>query len=338
MSDIPKLSVERAVEDFLTDRKGMVSESTWRNYRYPLKQFIEFCENEGVQYTEQITPYHIKQFKLERKSEEIAYATLRNNLSALRVFIRWCEQGGIVEGGLADKIDVPPKNHPKMVSDTVIEEDEMKAVLDFLRKFEYATRLHAITQLIWHTGFRIGTVLALDLEDYDREQGLINVVHRPDTGTPLKNKLDGQRQVRIDDETQSVLNDYIGHKRVDILEDADDRRPLFTTYQQRVTANTYRKNLYAVTRPCIYAGECPHDKEQATCEWAVKKREASGCPSSVSPHPLRRAAITYALNQNYPKEHLAERANVGVDVLDAHYDAAKEEEKRKRRDRFFDLL
>lgn len=58
----------------------------------------------------------------------------------------------------------------------------------------------------------------------------------------------------------------------------------------------------------------------------------------MSPHPLRRAAITYALNQNYPKEHLTERANVGVDVLDARYDAVKEGEKRKRRDRFFGLL
>lgn len=58
----------------------------------------------------------------------------------------------------------------------------------------------------------------------------------------------------------------------------------------------------------------------------------------MSPHPLRRAASTYYLNQEWPKEKLSERANVTVGVLEEHYDTRKEDEKVRTREQYLGNL
>jgi hypothetical protein len=40
----------------------------------------------------------------------------------------------------------------------------------FLQKYEYATKRHALFALLLDTGFRLGTVRALDLDDCHPEQ------------------------------------------------------------------------------------------------------------------------------------------------------------------------
>jgi len=44
----------------------------------------------------------------------------------------------------------------------------------------------------------------------------------------------------------------------------------------------------------------------------------SECPSSVSPHALRRGGLTHHLNNKVPKDVVSDRANVSKDVLDTH--------------------
>jgi len=51
------------------------------------------------------------------------------------------------------------------------------------------------------------------------------------------------------------------------------------------------------------------------------------CPSSVSPHAIRRGAITHHLNSDVPETAVGDRANVSLNVLENHYD------QRSKRDR-----
>lgn len=96
--------------------------------------------------------------------------------------------------------------------------------------------------------------------------------------------------------------------------------------------------MYGITRPCWVGMECPHEKDPEDCRAANYKKAASKCPSTQSPHPLRRSAITYHLNQDWPKEKLSERANVSVSVLDDHYDARTENEKATTRKQYLENL
>lgn len=95
--------------------------------------------------------------------------------------------------------------------------------------------------------------------------------------------------------------------------------PLISTSHGRVNETTIRSHVYKVTRPCHYTNQCPHDRAQSECE-AVDSRKASRCPSSVSPHAIRKGSITYHRNKGWPVEAVSDRADVSQEVLDKHYD------------------
>jgi hypothetical protein len=91
-----------------------------------------------------------------------------------------------------------------------------------------------------------------------------------------------------------------------------------------------------MTRPCEYSNDCPYDRSIEDCE-ATAYSKAAQCPGSVSPHPLRRSAITEALNEGHSKELVSDRMDVSTDVLEKHYDARSESEKRELRREMFDI-
>lgn len=333
----PTVSPEQAVEDFLSEREGEVSKASHRNYKYALKELIRFCEENSIEDVGDLHGYHLKKYKLRRRGQGIKSVTLKNNLSTLRVFLRWCEQAELVEQGFHELVQLPNLDQNDRVSDKILSLDRIEDILDYFYKYEYATRPHAVFQLMWHTCFRMGTVIGLDLEDYLPNRGQIKVRHRPETDTPLKNGIEAERIVNLDNRIMDVLDDYIQIRRHDVT-DEFSREPLFTTRHGRLTGTTMRKNIYGITRPCKVVGNCPHDRSIESCDAAVRKKEASQCPSSRSPHPIRRAAVTYHLNRDWPREKVSERANVSVDVLDEHYDSRTEGERAMTRKQYLDNL
>lgn len=115
--------------------------------------------------------------------EQVKKVTLKNNISTLRVFLKWCEEIQAVERGIHDLVSL---SDDEITSDAQSDLEELNAILDYLETYEFATRRHATFQLMWHTCIRMGTVQALDLNDYDPENGLLTVRHRPETGTPTR--------------------------------------------------------------------------------------------------------------------------------------------------------
>jgi hypothetical protein len=130
-----------------------------------------------------------------------------------------------------------------------------------------------------------------------------------------------------------VLRDYTASRR-STKKDDYGRDPLFTVAGGRLTRQRAYKNIVAFTRPCVIGENCPHNREINTCEAAQRKVKAPSCPSSVSLHPIRKGAITYHINEGWPKEVLSERVDVSVEVLEKHYDFRKNERKRKNRKKY----
>ena len=102
---------------------------------------------------------------------------------------------------------------------------------------------------------------------------------------------------------------------------------------------TIRRYVYKWSRPCVIGQECPHDRDPDECDSALEVNKASACPSSVTPHPIRRGYITDLLRAGVPIDVISERCNVSPAVIEQHYDVRSEEDKmRQRRAILSDLL
>ncbi|WEL26503.1 tyrosine-type recombinase/integrase [Haloferax volcanii] len=324
------ITPDEAVTLYLKDREPDVTESTFRNHRYHLKRFREWCDDVGFDDMSEMTGKRIYEYKIYRREVgDVNQVTLSNQLSTFRVFLRFCENLDFVEKGTAESVMMPDIKPGEDARDIALDSDTANQILDYLQKFEYGTFRHALFYLLWHTGMRTGSVRSLDLDDYHPDEYYLEVRHRPDTGTRLKNKHAGEREVNLKPEVCEVLDDYIQIHRHEVTDDYG-RRPLLTTKSGRAYNSLIQKNIYTITRPCHYTGNCPHGRDIEDCE-ANSFDYASKCPSSVSPHPIRRSAITAHLNADVPKEITADRVNVSVNVLEKHYDARSESEKRELR-------
>lgn len=327
------MAPEDAVDRYLNERKADISESTLYNHSSMLKQFVEWCEAEDIGAVNDLDSFHISDFKMYRRDNDgINNVTLYTQMATLRVFLGWCESRDLVDE-LAEKMILPDRGDASR--DTKIEHGEARDILAHLGKYDYASMRHALFALLWDAEFRIGSVMAMDVEDYHAGERYVEVHHRPETGSPLKNKERGAREVKLHDWVCEVLDDYLGDRRPDVDDDYG-RRPLIATKYGRATRTTLRNRIRCLTRPCEYTGECPHGRDLDDCV-ATGYKYTARCPSTVPPHALRRSTITAWLNDGHSKELIGDRLNVSQKILDKHYDARSEGEKRELRREAFGM-
>jgi len=337
MAELEPITPAEAKEMYLAQRRGEVAESTLQSHHYRLKAFVEWCESTGLTNLNDLTARGLHKYRLDRKEQDdLAKVTLRTQLSTLRVFVKFLESIDGVEQGLHDKMLIPTVEATEGARDRMLDPDAAEAMLDHLRRYEYASKRHALLSVLWTTGCRMGGAHSLDVSDFDAEEQSLAFRHRPEEGTRLKNKQSGERLCALSGEACEVLEDYIEVNRHEVV-DEFERQPLFTTRGGRMHKSNIREMVYATTRPCAYGQSCPHGREPDSCE-AMAYTQASKCPSSVSPHDIRRGALTHLLKNDVPKEVVSDRANVGQDVLDKHYNRMTEEEKMEQRREYLDNI
>jgi len=336
--DLNPISPSDAVQMYLDKREDEVSEETWRKQRSRLRAFIQFCEEEGVENMNDLNGRDLHRYRSWRKNGEgegygeVNLVTVRSGLSTLRVFLEFCADIEAVEQGMRERVMVPDVDASK---DDKLDINRGREIIDNLEKFHYASREHVTFALIWTAGLRLGTLQALDVGDFDPEEPCLEVRHRPEMGTRLKNAEDGERHLHLSEYYAQTIEDYISHNRHDV-EDEHGRKPLLTTSRGRASKTTLRKTIYRVTQSCHFDGVCPHGKERSTCNFR-NKDEVSKCPSVESPHNLRRTAITRLL-QNSAAEAVSGRVDASLDVIDEHYDKRSDRDKmRTRRDLLRDI-
>lgn len=326
--DPSDLSIEDAAERWLGRRRGTSSESTIREYAYRLRRFLEWADTADIETVGELHPLDFDDYLAAREAEGVKPLTVSNDLATIRRWVEFLESLGAVPDDLSDA--VPDIDIPKgaEISDTMLDVDEGDAIVRFFRTStdHYGTRLHALMELFWFTGCRLGAARSLDLRDLDLDHTALEFVHRPDQNTPLKNGEDGERAVAIPDETAAALRTYIDEYRTEVR-DKNGRRPVFTTYHGRPSTDTVRCWTYQATQPCLRM-DCPHGKQRDTCDW-TKLKESSKCPSVRSPHEVRTGAITRMLNRT-SKDRVEHRANT---TQFDHYDMAAKKEKMEQRDR-----
>ena len=280
-----------------------------------------------------------------RRDGKITLIILHDQMANIRVFLRWCEEKEIVADGLADNVEMPDVEEGDMVSYVRLDTESAERIIAYHQQFRYTTRGFAMFGLMWEGLCRLGGVRSLDLEDYNREEGYITLTHSPEEGTPLKNGASnedtehggGEREINLPEWVCQSLNEYLdgtsdpSHpQRIDV-KDEYGRKPLFSTRNGRVFHSTIRRDLYRITQPCRYGQGCPYNRDPDKCDARNDNSRLSQCPSSVSPHPVRRGGICHQIKQGVNKDTICNRANVSRNVLDTHYDIRTREEARRQR-------
>ncbi|MFU1780728.1 tyrosine-type recombinase/integrase [Haloarcula japonica] len=331
--DLEPLTPFEAVDMYLDHRQPELSEKSLHNHKYRLDVFLEFCEECGIENLNNLTGRDLHRFRTWRSRQDISTMTLRTSLATLRVFLEFCASIDGVEQGLREKVVLLEVDREEQSKDVKLDVDRAEAILEHLERFEYASRAHVILAILWHTGVRLGTLRALDVDDVDLDTPCLRVRHRPETGTPLKNGQAAERTIAVGEQYADVIADYIHHNRIPV-EDSHGREPLISSEHGRLAESSIRNVVYMWTRPCMVA-DCPHDEDPVTCDY-MTRRHASECPSSRSPHGIRRGALTRMLRQGTPEEVVSDRSNVSRDVLEQHYDQRTEREHMELRREFLE--
>lgn len=328
---------DTAVELYLADRENDVTEATLYSHERRLAHFIRWCEENCIENLNELTGRALQRYRLWRREDgDLSPASEKTQIDTLRVFIRWLESIDGVEPDLSEKVISPSLRPEQNTRDVMLETDRATEVLGYLQKYAYGTLDHVTIALMWHTMMRVGAVHALDVGDFHPSEQYLEVIHRPESGTPIKNKERGERLVALSEEVCELLEDWLADQRPSVTDD-QGREPLLATPNGRVHKSTLRNYVYRYTRPCMYDGECPHDRDPDDCE-ATEHNAASRCPSSVSPHAIRRGSITHALNEEMPEKAVGDRANVSQEILEQHYDRRSEREKMEQRRDYLDEL
>jgi site-specific recombinase XerC len=313
-------TIAEAIEAYLAEREFELSDSSLQNHRYQLKQFRIWGASVGVDSIEELDPIALSKFRRAR-SDDINSNTMYNQLSVLRLFLRFTHRMGWVEESLADSIVLPTRDG--RARDSTIDPDRVASILDELERYRYASLDHVILSMIWTASLRIGALRGLDVGDVHAGDEWFDVVHRPETETPLKNAGDSEREVNLHGWVCDVLRAWINDRRPGVQDSHGEREPLLATQHGRIARSSIRRRIYKLTS-CGSLGQ--------GCECGADP--ITHCDDVVAPHDIRRSSITAWLNDGADKGLLSDR----VDTESwAHYDVRDPSQKREARRDAFDM-
>lgn len=327
-NDLEPIDPRTAQELYLDHKANQCRERTVQSHEYRTNFFVEWSSENGIDNMNDLSGRDIHKYRLWRKDDgDLNKVSMQTQMSNLRVFLKWCGTIEAVDPDLYNKVLVPSVDSEEEQRDLKLEAERADEILQFLSKYHYASREHVLFALLWETGMRIGSVRSLDLRDVNIENRHLDLIHRPESGTTLKNGQAGERLVAVSEELADLLADYIDDTRPKVTDD-DDRRPLLPGMQGRLSRSTIRRLIYKLTAPCYLDEECPGCTEDLDAK----------CQEAVSPHAIRRGSITHLLTCDVPVEVVGDRTDVSRSVLDKHYDRRSEEVKLEQRRRYLDNI
>ncbi|MFC7249287.1 tyrosine-type recombinase/integrase [Halomicroarcula sp. GCM10025324] len=327
-SDLEPIKPERAQELYLDHKASECREVTIQSHKYRTNHFVRWCKENGIDNLNEVSGRDLHEFRLWREEDgDLNKVSLETQMCTLRVFLKYCGSIEAVTPNLYDKLLIPQLSREEGQQDTMLEPDRAEEILSHLSRYHYASKEHVLFALLWETGMRIGAARSLDVRDVESEDECLDLVHRPETETNLKNGQGGERLVAVSRELLELLENYIEDTRIEITDD-HDRSPLLSTHRGRISRPSMRRIVYTLTAPCYLDKSCPDCNDGST-----KK-----CPEAVNPHAIRRGSITHFLTRDVPVEIVSDRMDVSRKVIDKHYDQRSEEVKVEQRRRYLDNI
>jgi len=312
-----------------------------KQYNRKLEYIAEYVTTEiEATRTLDLTAADIRGYKQWRKyesldrEEPLADSTLQDDMYLYREFIEYLISSKYLPHRMLTQIDIPTVDYQngEGVDTKKLDPEFAKIILDYLRRYQYASVEHVTFELFCSGGPRKSDCRSSDVSDFDPKEGRIKYT---DHDGELKKGSNSERSYSITEERTKIINDYIEDIRPDIT-DVNGREPLLTDGDGRLSKSKIQDIAYQWTRPCKVGLDCPHNKDPNQCGAAKRKNHAYKCPSSRAPHHVRKGYITDNRSRGVSPDAINARCDVSPRTQDIHYDLPDKEEQRERADTEFE--
>ncbi len=219
------MSPENTIINFLDYIKVQKNYSphTIESYRTALDQFLEFLKDEfddkvdiRLLDSEDIAPFlgwmHDKGFKRN---------SLRQKISAVKSFFKYCVRKGLLEMNIADAVSTPKRE--KKLPSYMMKGEVENLMNNFDEDDIVQLRNKALTELLYSSGLRINEALSLNINEIDLSQKVIRVM-----GKGRK-----ERIVPVGNQAIMALNKYIA-RRSELLRDSSEKALFLTEKGKRL--------------------------------------------------------------------------------------------------------
>ena len=168
---------EQFVDHFLshlTDERGC-SPHTVKAYTEDLSAFVTFLETRGDldAFPHRIDRLILRAFMADQTTKGTSKRTLSRRLSGLRSFYKFLINRKLTATSPLDGIHNPktPKTLPKFLT-----ESEVRTLVESVKEAGWMdVRDRALLELLYGAGVRVSELVGSNLEDFDRERGLLLV-------------------------------------------------------------------------------------------------------------------------------------------------------------------
>jgi len=254
------------VEDFvkyLAVEKNR-SSNTVRTYRTDLELFLQFASSQGLK---KLTELELNTFRLwlaNQKEKESSNSTISRRSSTARVFSTWAFQKGLIDSDPAIRLISPKVNKtlPK-----VLGQKQATALMQTAANLEdeensMALRMrdHAILEVLYSSGIRVGELTGLDIKDLDFSRCTMRVI----------GKGNKERVVPFGQPAKEALRSYLDESRPEFINEKSGDAMFVGSRGKRLDTRQVRRIVTS----------------------AILRVE--GAPD-ISPHDLRHSAATHML-------------------------------------------
>ncbi|MFH1087775.1 MAG: tyrosine-type recombinase/integrase [Chloroflexota bacterium] len=215
--------------DYLTKEK-QYSGNTLAAYRNDLNQFAAFGEalkSAGV------TGKLLLEYVYDMKKKDYSQATLARKIAAIKSFLRFLFQQGLVSDDLAKSLISPrvPKSSPEVISPA-----EFQLLLATLSNSPSpeAKRDKAMLCMLHATGLRVSEIVGLDVDDVDTGAGQVRCRRR------------GVMVAMALGEAAEPVKDYLASSRIQFLRSEDEEALFVNRRGKRLT----RQGFWQIIRSC----------------------------------------------------------------------------------------
>lgn len=205
--------------DYIALERGL-SQHTRAAYRSDLLQFMDHLKRHKITSINDVRHQHILAFLMAERDRDLSTRTLARRLVAIKVFMRFLQQEGLLNEDAAAAMDSPRlwKRLPETLS--LEEVDRLLAAPD--PNTHRGCRDRAWLELLYGTGLRVSELAHLRVTDLHRQEAYLRCV----------GKGDKERVVPYGKRAQYALDEYLTYHR-DVLLNNQDCDVLFITNRGR---------------------------------------------------------------------------------------------------------